>query len=152
MGFTRILVAVDGSAMADRALAVAVDMARGRHAALGVVHVVDAGRAGDAERGLLAAEILEDRRREAIAILRRAAERAAESVAAADLLHEGDPAEEILAAAKSWNADLIVVASHGRSGLARLVMGSVAERVVRDSTLPVLIVPGRALGLDVGRP
>jgi len=50
--------------------------------------------------------------------------------------------------AREEAADLIVVGSHGRSGLDRLILGSVAERVVRQSTLPVLLIPSAASGAD----
>ena len=53
-------------------------------------------------------------------------------------LEEGEPAEEILRVAKLCGADLIVMGTHGRRGLARLLMGSVAERVVREAPCPVL--------------
>lgn len=52
----------------------------------------------------------------------------------------GDPAETILAAAERLHADLVVMATHGRHGVTRLVMGSVAERIVRESTIPVLTI------------
>jgi nucleotide-binding universal stress UspA family protein len=55
-------------------------------------------------------------------------------------LYEGDPASEILRAAHEFNADLIVLGTHGRSGLSRLLMGSVAEQVVRKAPCPVLTV------------
>jgi nucleotide-binding universal stress UspA family protein len=61
-------------------------------------------------------------------------------VVAEDFLREGNPAEQILATAQAWNADLIVVASHGHSGFLRAVMGSVAEQVVRHASQPVLVV------------
>ncbi len=142
MSFARILVAVDGSVTSEHALDVAIDLVRRLHAELSIVHVVDPGRATDPEGGLLAAEVLENRRREGIAILSRILQHAAESVSATDFLREGNPAEEILATAQSWKADLIVVASHGRSGLARVFMGSVAEQVVRHAVVPVLVVRG----------
>lgn len=56
------------------------------------------------------------------------------------LLREGDPASEILAAADEIKATLIVMGTHGRSGLAHLFLGSVAEKVIRKSTIPVLTV------------
>jgi nucleotide-binding universal stress UspA family protein len=56
------------------------------------------------------------------------------------VLVEGDPAFEILRAADAYNADLIVMGTHGRGGLSRLVMGSVAEAVSRKSNYPVLTV------------
>jgi nucleotide-binding universal stress UspA family protein len=55
---------------------------------------------------------------------------------------EGNPSEEILAYATEHGIDLITMGTHGRSGLDRVVMGSVAERVVRRSSVPVLTVRG----------
>lgn len=55
-------------------------------------------------------------------------------------LETGDPVEVILRVAQELPADLIVVGSHGRTGLARLLMGSVAEQVVRRASCPVLVV------------
>jgi universal stress protein A len=56
----------------------------------------------------------------------------------------GDPGVEVLQAAKRLGADLIVMATHGRKGLRRLVLGSVAERVVREASCPVLTVKPKA--------
>jgi nucleotide-binding universal stress UspA family protein len=56
------------------------------------------------------------------------------------LLVEGDPAAVILQVAKEHDCDLILMGSHGRTGLGRLLMGSVAERVVRKASCPVLTV------------
>ena len=53
---------------------------------------------------------------------------------------EGNAPEAILKAAAEHNVDLIVVGTHGRRGLQRLVMGSVAENVIRNSVLPVAVV------------
>jgi len=62
------------------------------------------------------------------------------SVQMKHLLREGDAADEILALAKEGPCDLIVMGTHGRTGLSRLLMGSVAEQVVRKATCPVLTV------------
>jgi universal stress protein A len=67
------------------------------------------------------------------------------------LVRTGKPAAEILQAARDTNADLIVMGSHGRSGLTRLFFGSTTERVLRETHVPVLITPddgtpGRSLG------
>jgi nucleotide-binding universal stress UspA family protein len=56
-------------------------------------------------------------------------------------LTEGKPHEEICRFAEQRDADIIVMGTHGRTGLARLLLGSVAERVVRTSNIPVLTVP-----------
>ncbi len=59
--------------------------------------------------------------------------------------HDGDAAKSLVGAAIELSADLIVIASHSRRGLAHAVLGSVAERTVRSSTMPVIVVPRAAL-------
>ena len=56
------------------------------------------------------------------------------------LVREGEPAPVLVAAATETDADVIAMCTHGRSGLARLVLGSVAERVLRGTTRPVLLI------------
>jgi nucleotide-binding universal stress UspA family protein len=53
----------------------------------------------------------------------------------------GNPYEEILKKAEEWNADLIVLGTHGRTGLTHLLMGSVAEKVIRHSIKPLYVIP-----------
>jgi nucleotide-binding universal stress UspA family protein len=62
------------------------------------------------------------------------------------VLLEGVPADRIVREARSKHADLIVMGTHGRSGLAKFVLGSVAERVVAMADCPVLTVRGRRAG------
>ena len=61
------------------------------------------------------------------------------------LVVSGDPAELVLNAARDLDADLIVIGTHGRKGLSHLVLGSVAERVVRESPAPVLAAHSTAV-------
>lgn len=58
-----------------------------------------------------------------------------------DMLTEGLPREEILRKLKDWGADLLVVGTHGRKGLAHFLLGSTAEYLVRHAGIPVLVVP-----------
>lgn len=58
-----------------------------------------------------------------------------------DFVEQGKPYEEILRVAKEWGADMIVLGTHGRTGVKHLLMGSVAEKVLRHSTKPLFIVP-----------
>ncbi|MFE3866628.1 universal stress protein [Flavobacterium sp. LS2P90] len=59
-------------------------------------------------------------------------------------VEEGIPYEVILNVAKEWNADIIVLGTHGRTGISHLIMGSVAEKIVRHSKIPVYIIPIRS--------
>jgi nucleotide-binding universal stress UspA family protein len=61
------------------------------------------------------------------------------------LVREGQPAEQILAAAEELKPDAIIMATHGRSGLSRLVMGSVANKVLSEARCPVFLIPQKAL-------
>jgi nucleotide-binding universal stress UspA family protein len=75
--------------------------------------------------------------------LRRLADRAGTAgVRATPLLREGDPADQIVRAARSTKADLVVVGTHGRRGLPKFFLGSVAERVVARASCPVVTVRG----------
>jgi universal stress protein family protein len=60
-------------------------------------------------------------------------------------LREGKAADQILAAAREWEADVIVIGTHGRTGVSRIVLGSTAESVVRHGSCPVLVMPGADL-------
>ncbi len=62
------------------------------------------------------------------------------------LVREGHPPKQIIEAAQSENADMIVISTHGLTGWRHLVSGSVAENVVRTATCPVLVVPVREPG------
>ena len=129
--FTRILVASDFSATSEAAIDCARELALRLGASLHLLHVVDdpagAARRGDAEQGLAARLTPEDRR-----VLR----------ATTDVL-VGPVAPTIVEMASSRDADLIVMGTHGRSGLAHALIGSVAERVVRTADCPVLTVRAR---------
>ncbi|KAF0244223.1 MAG: UspA domain-containing [Planctomycetota bacterium] len=67
-------------------------------------------------------------------------------IAVDPLVRLGDPASEILDACRTHDADLVAMTTHGRRGLSRLVMGSVTEKVLRASTVPVLVVHGKRAG------
>jgi nucleotide-binding universal stress UspA family protein len=56
-------------------------------------------------------------------------------------VEKGNPSETILRVAREWEADLIVLGTHGRTGLSHLLMGSIAEKVIRHSVKPLFIVP-----------
>ncbi|MFA6921846.1 MAG: universal stress protein [Gallionella sp.] len=142
--YKRILVPIDGSSTSDRALQEAIKLIDEQPALLRLVHVIDDLQFLDAE-GYVDYAALRDLTRQ---IGERALVKAGEVARQADitvetsLLDAGGKriARVIDAEALSWAADLIVIGTHGRSGFNHLLFGSVAEGVVRGSSVPVLLV------------
>jgi nucleotide-binding universal stress UspA family protein len=151
--YRTILVPLDGSALAEQALTQATALAAHAGAALLLVAAVPepdtaVGRPGketQPRNRAAAARVAEATRLEAY-LGRTAANLRAQGAGAGTALPAGPAAEAILHAAETGGADLIVMASHGRSGLARLWLGSVAAKVVQGATRPVFLV--RATGPD----
>jgi nucleotide-binding universal stress UspA family protein len=146
--YRKILVPVDGSPAAARGLREALALAKDQRAKVRLVHVVDQGLAiGVVDAGFQFQEMIDGLAKGGRIILERA-RRSAEKqgVRAEGVLYEkmaGPAAEAILRDARKWGADLIVMGTHGRRGLRRVVLGSDAEQVVRMSKVPVLLVRAR---------
>jgi nucleotide-binding universal stress UspA family protein len=146
MKLSTILVPLDGSVIAEAALTPAVDLARTTGAKLVLL------RAAEAHTGPLTdpieAQVHVMREAEEYLAAAQARVKAA-GVAAVDLsAWYGPPAEAIVEAARHRHADLIVMSSHGRSGVARLVLGSVAESVLRATAVPILLIRPAGAPLD----
>jgi nucleotide-binding universal stress UspA family protein len=143
MKFKRIVVPVDFSSSSLQALEFAANLAKPFNAELVVPFVIDAplyvvpDYSGAQSSAL--AQLARDQRLSARAELTRIERRYARRRVRlrTEILH-GRPAAVIVDTAKRAKADLIVMATHGRAGVSRLVMGSVAERVVRTASCPVL--------------
>ena len=134
-----ILVATDGSPASAAAGEEAIDLAGRLDARLIVINVVNVPELTTASAVypgtvVSAREEAEDIAREVVEEARRA------GVNAAFLTWEGQPGEAIVAAAEAESVDLIVVGTHGRSVVGRLLLGSVSEYVVRHAHAPVLVV------------
>ncbi|MCL5060127.1 MAG: universal stress protein [Candidatus Thermoplasmatota archaeon] len=147
--FKRILVAVDGSDTADQALLEAVNLARELQAQLRIVHVVDIVNINVGIEFPNPSEISDvmiqsgrEILRKAEAVARGAGIPVETRLIEIDTLGHRIP-EMIAADAEAWPADLIVICTHGRSGLSHLFLGSVAEGVVRVATKPVLLIRGK---------
>lgn len=145
--FGRILLATDFSPASGRAFREALRLARAGHAELLIAHtlVPPTPIAADGFVAAQAYEAMEGAARKSAQdglarLLRRA--KAAGVRARAVLLH-GVPHEQVVKSARKHRADLLVVGTHGRSGLPRLLLGSVASRVVTLAACPVLTVRGR---------
>lgn len=139
--FKTILFATDFSAASNVAFSVASALARDYRARIVAVHVIEPVKAGFAEfTSYIGPEEDKDKAREMLHALKAPGANAAIEYR----LVEGDPADVIAVLAKDIGADLIVLGTHGRSGFTRLVMGSVAEEVLRHAPCPVLTVRGSA--------
>jgi nucleotide-binding universal stress UspA family protein len=138
-----ILVPVDGSECATHALDIATAFAASLDEALVVAAVVDLAQAGVMSGGQpqLVAGCIEVLQEEAKDIVDDAVKRVAGRVATSSRISQGTPAEEIEQLATELQVRFIVMGSRGRSGLSRLLMGSVAEGVVRAAPVPVMVVP-----------
>jgi nucleotide-binding universal stress UspA family protein len=147
----RLLVAVDGSPASDAAARFAIALARGRGGALYFLSVVDLPRlAAETSGAEIAPTVTDDAVGAARATGRELVDEIAGEggggIAAEGGVVEGDPVDEILACAGRWRATCIVMGTHGRSGLARAILGSRTEDVLRRSVVPVLVVHDRTAG------
>ncbi len=137
--YHHILVPTDFSASSQRALETAVSLAVAFGAKLTLTHSCEVP--GYAYVGMMAPPIdyLTPLREAGQSLLLKAVESVRERVpGTAGLLRSGPPWQQTLEVAKDVGADLIVMGTHGRSGLAHAFLGSVAEKVVRMSPIPVL--------------
>jgi nucleotide-binding universal stress UspA family protein len=145
---THILCPTDFSEVSAAAEGVATALARHYEATLHLLHV-------DPPTPLLSpygempvdVRLFEDQRVQAEQDLATARDRARAAGVAADAeVRGGHPVREILALADDLPADLIVLGTHGRGGVEHLLLGSVAEKVMRKASCPVMIVPASAAG------
>ncbi|MGA7594413.1 MAG: universal stress protein [Gallionella sp.] len=159
--YQRILAAVDDSPASDLALREAIGLAKDQNAKLRIVYVVDKIAIYNST------QISPEIEKTWIAIGRGILDKAQRSARAGGvdaeikLLETEVPgermAEAIVAEAGAWPADIVVAGTHGRSGLNHLLMGSVAEGIVRGCPVPILLVRNRLLktthpGASAGQP
>lgn len=142
-GARRVLVPIDGSPAADAALDHALE--RFADGEIVVLHVIDVDEPDGSLRQRLLDEAVDEQRRRGeetadrvLEDARRRADRAGAEITA--VIAFGRPARRTAAYAEENDIDRIVVGSHGRSGISRLLLGSVSEAVVQRSQIPVTIV------------
>lgn len=143
MNYSKILIAVDSSEFSMAAAKKGFELAHQLNAKASLIYVIDKSKGmGNVDAGIFPED--------AILILKKEAEQTLDQLAVMynggelmKFMPEGHPTEDILETAKTWNADLIVIGTHGRTGLKHLLMGSVAEHIVRHSIIPILVVPSK---------
>ncbi|WP_254862775.1 universal stress protein [Halovivax gelatinilyticus] len=141
--YDRVLVPTDGSQAVERAIDHAIELADAHDAVLRAVYVVNAASYGGLPMETAWDGIGNALRDEGQGAVDRVAELVEESGVDVDVetvVLEGSPSRSIVDHARSSDCDLIVMGTHGRGGINRLLLGSVAERVVRSSPIPVMTV------------
>ena len=146
--YKRILIATDGSELASKAVAHGIALAKDLKVSISVVTVTEAWSSSDLARAARQGNQNPITQYEEMAtaaasnILENAAQIAKSQGVTCELVHVQDqhPADGIIATAKEKGCDLIVMASHGRRGIDRLLLGSQANEVLTHSKVPALIV------------
>jgi len=153
MMIKKILIGIDDSKQAEHAAEFGFDIARKFNAEVGLVNIVSPAMTAQitgadpligmttAGVGIDELELLELQKNQSENIVEQTIKKFAGDLAVTHFTEYGSTADGIISCSKEFKADLIVVGTHSRSGLDRLLMGSTAEHVVRHSPVPVLVVP-----------
>jgi nucleotide-binding universal stress UspA family protein len=152
----KILIGIDESTYADRAAKYGFDLAETFGAQVGLVHIIEPVAMPMTTSGtdeilgtpmqnlnINDQELIKVQNEVSEKILARIATKYEGKAQITQFNEYGSTGEGIIACGKEYKADLIVLGTHHRSGLDRLLTGSVAEYVVRHSEIPVLVVPGK---------
>ena len=140
--YDKIMIATDGSKQVEKAVKAAVELARLTGARLYAVHVI--ASTGYTPRNFgweeSLREILEAEAKRAVTFVEEAGK--ASGIEVESVILDGHPADRIMGFAEQEDMDLIVMGTLGRTGLDRFLLGSVAEKIVRHSKTPVMVVKG----------
>jgi nucleotide-binding universal stress UspA family protein len=152
MKISKILIGIDDSKFSDHAASYGFDIAKKFNAHVGLVHIVEPSvtpmTATDTimgmpmqDLGVNQVEMMEIQNQQSENIIERTIKNYAGDLQVTHFNEFGPTADGILSCSKEFKADMIVIGTHSRTGIDRLLMGSVAETVVRNSPVPVLVVP-----------
>ncbi|MBN9352347.1 MAG: universal stress protein [Chitinophagaceae bacterium] len=143
MPFKKILIAVDSNDYSMNTAKTGIALGHQLNAQIALCFIIDVGKAsGSVDAGITV--------QEALIVLKKEAEETLDKLIAlyggeniVKMMEKGHPKQDILKMAGIFEADLIVMGTHRRKGLNKLLSGSVAEYVIHHSELPVLVVPSR---------
>jgi nucleotide-binding universal stress UspA family protein len=138
MTIKKILIPLDGSALAESAIGTAVEMGRSHGAGVLLMRAVEARALPGGDLIEAQVEVVREAEQYIESVAKRLREGGFEHVETG--VWYGPPAASIVDAARLRGIDLIVMTTHGRSGLGRLILGSVAEAVLRGTTVPILVL------------
>jgi nucleotide-binding universal stress UspA family protein len=138
--FKKILIAVDGEAVSLHAAEVGIQLSCCLSAEIAFIHAVDPSLTY--APGIAPADLVAEAEGDGKRVMDDIATEFP-LLSAKEFIRVGKPAHEILQVANEWAADVIVMGSHGRGGITRVLLGSVAEAVMRHAKCPVLVVRGK---------
>lgn len=142
MTYKRILIIADDSPASLKAARYGYDLALQLHAKVALLGVVDLALAeGNADAGIFPEQAALQLKTDMEEFLHGVKSDYSNGVETEIFAPEGEIKETVLQMANEWDAQLIVAGTHGRKGLNRLLVGSLAEGILRDSKIPMLIVP-----------
>ncbi len=145
----KILIAVEDSDYSTLATAYGFELARKVNAQVALLHVNEIPVTGTPyitdslvnETSVLMPEVMFAQEESSKKLLNTIAEKYEQDITIYTFHKIGSPQEEIVATAEEWDADMIILGTHGRTGFDHFISGSVAEKVVRRAKCPVLIIP-----------
>lgn len=136
--YERILVPTDGSTGTAHVALQALDLAEQYDATIHTIHVIDENASAFVSESGDGTNPLNERAEDAVQTVEQMAD--SHNIDVVTVVREGEPAETILEYAEEIDADVVVAGTHGRSGIRRHLIGSVAERLVRHANCPVLTI------------
>ena len=151
--FKKILIAVDNSTFSDHAAKVGFELARKFEAHVGLVHIIEPvvtpppmadttiGVPLQSGTDINGMDVIDVQNEVSDSLIVQVEKKYGKDLKVSHLTDFGPTAEGIINCSKEFMADMIVLGTHSRSGLDRLFMGSIAEEVVRDSAVPVMVIP-----------
>ena len=140
--FRNILIATDGSEYTKKAVDHGIELANNNGAKIHAIYVIDTSAYGSIPLSAPMEYAYSLLRQEGDMAIKYVTDRAeAAGLEAEGIIVQGHPAEEIIKYAEENSIDLIVMGTLGKSGLDRFLLGSVADKVIRNSKIPVIAVP-----------
>jgi len=151
----KILIAVDDSSYSEIAANYGFELARKMNAEIGLLHVSEVPVRTSFgidpmlnDSSLIMPEMMQIQEEASKKLLSRYADTYGKDTTVHSFRKVGNPTDEIIATANEWDAGMIILGTHGRTGLDHFISGSVAESVVRKANCPVLIIPNKAKQSD----
>jgi nucleotide-binding universal stress UspA family protein len=142
MKYKKILIAIDDSAASLLAAKAGFELAHQLNSSVAIIFVIDQSKEiGNVDAGILPEAAAIMLKKQASDTINQIMTQYNGTYGVVRFIPEGSPHEEILNTIQSWDADLLVIGTHGRTGLKHLLMGSVAEHIIRHSSIPVMVVP-----------